>query len=72
MTWADWLTTPQGVELTHALVLLLVSVAAWFSYRAHEYARFAARDSQAHARKTNNENSTQDARSSQAPLDPPT
>lgn len=31
----DFLATPGGVELEHALITLIVAVAAWFSYMAH-------------------------------------
>lgn len=31
----DFLATPGGVEFEHAVITLIVAVAAWFSYMAH-------------------------------------
>lgn len=34
-----YLATPIGVELTHAVILLLVAAAAYLNYRAHQVAK---------------------------------
>lgn len=39
MSLVDYLTSPIGIELTHAIILLLVAVAAYISYRARVYAK---------------------------------
>ena len=38
MTLFDWLATPGGAEFSHAVVLLVVSAAAYLSYLAHRTA----------------------------------
>lgn len=35
MTFYDWLVSPSGVELTHAIILLVTAVAAYVSFLAH-------------------------------------
>lgn len=35
----DFLVSPTGQELTHAIVVLVLAIAAWFTYLAHRYAR---------------------------------
>jgi len=32
----DYLASNAGQDVAHAVVLVLVSIAAWFSYRSHE------------------------------------
>jgi hypothetical protein len=32
----DWLVTPGGQELSHALSVFLTAIAAYYAYRAHE------------------------------------
>lgn len=34
----NWLSTPGGSELLHALTLLITAIAAYVGYRAHETA----------------------------------
>ena len=36
MSFFDWLGTAQGVELTHAVIVLLVAVAGYLSYLAKQ------------------------------------
>lgn len=38
MTLFDWLSTPAGLELSHAVTLVLLAVAAWISWRTHQTA----------------------------------
>lgn len=35
MTLFDWLGTATGIELTHALIVLIVAISGWISYRNH-------------------------------------
>jgi hypothetical protein len=37
LTLWDFLASPQGQDVTHALVLVLASIAAWFSYHSHKH-----------------------------------
>lgn len=39
MSFVEWLSTPGGIELTHAFVVLLLAVSAWISYRTREHAK---------------------------------
>lgn len=42
MTFVDWLQTPQGVEVAHALILLATAAATALSAAAHHSARRSA------------------------------
>lgn len=46
----DWLASPAGIELTHALVLLLLAITAWISKKAHDRAEDASRAIRQHTR----------------------
>jgi hypothetical protein len=35
----EWLATPDGSEFSHAVIVLLLAIAAYFSYRAHTNTR---------------------------------
>jgi hypothetical protein len=39
MTIWDFLISPTGQEVTHAIVVLVLAVAAYFTYLAHRYAK---------------------------------
>lgn len=43
MTFFDWLASPGGVQLEHAVVILLLSAAAWFAKMARDQSRDNAR-----------------------------
>jgi hypothetical protein len=34
MTFFEWLTTQTGIEFTHAVILVLVAIAAYINHRA--------------------------------------
>lgn len=42
MTFFDWLTSPGGQELQHAIIVLLLAVAAYLTYLAHVRNKAAA------------------------------
>ena len=35
MTLFDWLASPVGIDLTHAVIVLILAVASWVTYRTH-------------------------------------
>lgn len=39
MTIFDWLSGPDGVALTHAVIVLVLALAGYLSYRAEQTAR---------------------------------
>lgn len=39
MTFFDWLASPLGVEFQHALIGLILALAAYLSYLAHRQAK---------------------------------
>jgi len=50
MTLFDWLVTPDGAALVHAITFLLIAIAAWFSYKAHEQGKSNAEKLDQHMR----------------------
>lgn len=42
MTVFDWLSSPIGIEATHAVILLITAVSAYVSYKARQAASAAS------------------------------
>lgn len=47
-SFVDWLQTPQGSEVTHAVILLVVAVAGYIQYRTHAVAADAKKSIDTH------------------------
>lgn len=38
MTFFDWLASPAGLDLVHALIVALLALSGWFTYKAKQRA----------------------------------
>lgn len=39
MTIFDWLASPIGVELEHAVIVLILAVSGWITFRTHKQSK---------------------------------
>lgn len=54
MSIVDWLETPLGVELLHAIIALITALAAWLSFQAKRHAEYNARQLNSHVERHHN------------------